>query len=95
MLAQNFRATSCLRLGDLERRFYKKSDSRLHVAAVLTRYIRHVLGQLRCLPSYFLLHTRIIDCLYGVIFADVFLIAQHNRRNGLLKLSSQYQSLIN
>ena len=36
-LAQNFRATSRLRPGDLERCFNKQSDTRLHVAAVLTR----------------------------------------------------------
>ena len=35
-LAQNFRATSRLRPGDLERCFYKQGDNRLHVAAVLT-----------------------------------------------------------
>ena len=36
-LAQNFRATSRLRPGDLERCFNKQGDTRLHVAAVLTR----------------------------------------------------------
>ena len=36
-LAQNFRATSRLRPGHLERCFSKQGDSRLHVAAVLTR----------------------------------------------------------
>ena len=36
-LAQNFRATSRLRPGDLERSFNKQGDTRLHVAAVLTR----------------------------------------------------------
>ena len=35
-LAQNFQATSCLPPGDLELRLNKQSDSRLHVAAVLT-----------------------------------------------------------
>ena len=35
-LAQNFRATSRLRPGDLERCFNKQGDTRLHVAAVLT-----------------------------------------------------------
>ena len=34
---QNFRATSRLRPGDLERCFNKQGDTRLHVAAVLTR----------------------------------------------------------
>ena len=82
-LAQNFQATSCPCPGDLERRFYKQSDSRLHVAAVLTGQIKHVFCQLRCLPSDLLLHTCIIDCFYNVIFADVSLIAQHNRHNGL------------
>ena len=36
-LAQNFRATSRLRPGDLERCFNKQGDTKLHVAAVLTR----------------------------------------------------------
>ena len=36
-LAQNFRATSRLRPGDLERCFNKQGDTRLHVAAVLNR----------------------------------------------------------
>ena len=36
-LAQKFRATSRLRSGDLERCFNKQGDTRLHVAAVLTR----------------------------------------------------------
>ena len=36
-LAQNFRAMSRLRPGDLERCFNKQGDTRLHVAAVLTR----------------------------------------------------------
>ena len=36
-LAQNFRATSRLRPGDLERCFNKQGDTRLHVAAVLAR----------------------------------------------------------
>ena len=36
-LAQNFRATSRLRPGDLERCFNKQGDTTLHVAAVLTR----------------------------------------------------------
>ena len=35
-LAQNFRATSRLRPGDLERCFNKQGDTRLHAAAVLT-----------------------------------------------------------
>ena len=41
-LAQNFRATSCLPPGNLERHFYKQSDNRLHVAAILIRLIRQV-----------------------------------------------------
>ena len=36
-LPQNFWATSRLRPGDLERCFNKQGDTRLHVAAVLTR----------------------------------------------------------
>ena len=43
-----------------------------------------------CFPSITLftfgLHTGISDCFYSVIFADVSLIAQHNRCNGLLTL---------
>ena len=35
-LAQNFRATSRIRPGDLERCFNKQGNTRLHVAAVLT-----------------------------------------------------------
>ena len=36
-LAQNFRAMSRHRLGDVERCFNKQGDTRLHVAAVLSR----------------------------------------------------------
>ena len=36
-LAQNFQATSRLHPGDLEQCFNKQGDTRLHVAAVLTR----------------------------------------------------------
>ena len=36
-LAQNFRETSRLRPGNLERCFNKQGDSSLHVAAMLTR----------------------------------------------------------
>ena len=94
-MAQNVPATSCLSRGNLERHFYKQSDSRVHVAAVLTGLIRHVFHQLSCLPSDLLLHTRIIGCFYSVIYADVSLIAQHNHRNGLLTLIQSLLSLIN